>query len=71
MGRLGGGRERFAVKGDSEQQLRRARAELSEGGRLSVCRVTQLHPRLAGKAGGAVQLRTAAGIFQNISHLKI
>lgn len=33
--------------------------------------VTQLDPRLAGKADGAVQFRTAAGILQNISHLKI
>lgn len=43
----------------------------SKMGGLSVCRVTQLDPHLAGKADGAVQLRAAAGIFQNISHLKI
>lgn len=70
MGRLGGGKEGFSVKGDSHQP-RRARAGLSEGGRLSACRVTQLDPRLAGKADGAVQFRTAAEIFHNISHFKI
>lgn len=74
MGRLGGGRGRFTVEGDSQHQHRRARAVFSEGGRLFLslcCRMTQLDPRLAGKADGAVQFRIAAGIFQNISCLKI
>lgn len=74
VGRLGGGRGRFTVEGNSQHQHRRARAVFSEGGRLFLspcCRMTQLDPRLAGKADGAVQFRTAAGIFQNISCLKI
>lgn len=34
VGRLGGGRGRFTVKGNSQHQHRRARAVFSEGGRL-------------------------------------